>query len=216
MKKFICIISALILSTTVFVGCKNKVSESSEISESSVITQNSQKQEPSSGDVSIQQESIIESSAEYSEESIEVSLPEGITRTSGGSKLKYTNSVLSLSVTFPSEFCILNNDYKPIYGIYLQNTDGTATLLMESVEDTTTTASDLADVLKEKYPDTEIYITDYRDVVCKRTYTDRAGNEVMSFLKVKPKTGGYNEILLTCSLDEKDKFEAVFNQINFS
>lgn len=219
MKKFICIIASVILSMVV-VGCNNGSTEGSSQTENISDIQSSTQQsvendtQPSEESSSQAQESSDEILQDNDESSIV--LPEGVTEDINGNKLKYTNSVLSLSVTFPSDFCILNNDYTPVYGIYLQNTEGTATLILESVEDTTTNPTDLAAALSDMYPDTEVYITDYRDVVCKRTYTDRNGNEVMSFLKVRTKTGGYNEILLTFSADQKDEFEAIFNQINFS
>lgn len=218
MKKFVCIISSILLSMTALSGCNRGNTETSSPSQSSVQIQENSTQSSVSENteisVSVQEssEELQESSEEPTESSLPV--PEGVTES--GSKLRYTNSVLSLSVTFPREFCIINGDYTPLYGIYLRNIDGTATLLMESVEDTTTAPSDLADYLSEKYPDSEVYITDYREIVCKRQATDRAGNEVISFVKIKTKDGGYNEILLTCSIEDKEKFEPIFNQIAFS
>lgn len=70
------------------------------------------------------------------EQSAPSGLPDGLKRASD-TKLTFTSSVLSLSATFSDEFCVLNRDYTPKYGIYLQNKQGTATLLAESVEDTT-------------------------------------------------------------------------------
>lgn len=221
MKKFVCIIASVILSTAALYGCSGENSSDSEnsVQKSDVAVIQSSVSDISETDISEQQissESKNENLSDVSQEESENSfvLPDGVTES--GNKLKYTNSVLSLSVTFPKEFCILDQDYTPQYGIYLQNTDGTATLLVESVIDTTTAVNDLAAVLEEKYPDSEIYITDYREIVCKRESVDRAGNEVISFLKVKTKDGGYNEILLTCSVNDKDEFESIFNQIKFS
>ena len=132
------------------------------------------------------------------------------------SKLRYTSSVLSLSATFPDEFCILNTDYIPKYGIYLQNTDGTATLLAESVEDTTLTYRQMSEYLKSRYPDARVYTTDQKDVVCRMTTTDQSGNEIYVFQRIKMKNGGYNEIALCCRPEDISKYERSFNETSLA
>lgn len=226
MKKFICIIVSAVLSVLVVAGCGNN--EKTEKSETESNTQSSSQSQTSSSvqsNIEINSESsekVSESVSENSDISIvsedisqESSLPEGVTKTSTGS-LKYTNSVLSLSVTFPSEFCIIDKSYTPVYGIYLQNIDGTATLQLESVEDKNVTANDLADYFKSEFPESEVYITDTKDIVCKRTSTDRNGNELMIFMKVRIKNGGYNDAALYCRTSDSKKFETLFSKINFS
>ena len=72
-------------------------------------SEHSSKPEPDSKPDSEQSsESSIQSSAEESE--VPSELPEGLTKASRG-KLRFTTSVLSLSVTFSDEFCVLNEDY---------------------------------------------------------------------------------------------------------
>lgn len=143
------------------------------------------------------------------------SLPNGITQNTNGS-LKYKNSFLSMSVSFPADFCIVDKDYTPINGIYLRNTDGTATLQLESVEDNDINAADLAEFLKEQYENAIVYITDTKDVICKTSIKDRTGNIVMSYLKIRTKRGGYNEAILYFHESDKDIFENIFNQIIFN
>lgn len=214
MKKFAFVFLILFSSIILLSACSNSHNENSTSQVQNDISQNSVPQKSIIESSIFIPESINESSeTEVSENS--AVLPVGLTK-SGKNKLKYTSSVLSLSVTFPNDFCIVNNDYTPSYGIYLQHKEGTATLLIESVEDTTYSQNEFANLLSEKYPDSDIYIDDYRCVICKRTYNDLSGNKITSFLKIKNKNGGYNEILLTCSSSDSSKFETVFNQITFS
>lgn len=217
MKTFICIIASLLLCTIALSGCggsqteKNESSvtggENSEISALQSLI--SSEISDSSTDISVQNSEPEEQSSE------EVSLPAGVTQTPTGN-LQYTNSVLSLSVTFPSEFCMTDTAYTPPYGIYLKNSDGTATLQLESVEDKNVTVEDFAESLKNEAPDGEVYITDAKDIICKRTMTDRSDNELMIFIKVRVKNGGYNNATLYCKVDEREKYEKLFNKINFS
>lgn len=216
MKKFICIISALILCTASLTGCGNSQAEKNESSvtgndESSVV-QNliSSEISESSTDIS---SSIVSEDEEPSEE--EMSLPEGVTKTPSGN-LQYKNSVLSLSVTFPSEFCMLETSYTPPYGIYLKNLDGTATLQLESTVEKNVTVEDFAESLKKQDPDSEVYITDAKDVICKRKSVDRSGNDVAILMKIRIKNGGYNDAVIYCKPEEKEKYEKLFKKINFS
>ncbi|MDD6488306.1 MAG: hypothetical protein PUG48_00610 [Clostridia bacterium] len=221
MKKFICIIASMILCTAAISGCGNsqtKTNESSvttsKNSETSTVQSSVQSEtNESSTDISVQSSEADEQSSEEIPE--EISLPDGVIQTPTGN-LQYKNSVLSLSVTFPSEFCMTDTAYTPPYGIYLKNTDGTATLQLESVEDKNVTVEDFAESLKNEASDGEVYITDAKDIVCKRTIIDRSNNEVMIFMKVRVKNGGYNEAVLYCKPDEREKYEKLFSKINFS
>lgn len=154
-------------------------------------------------------------SAQPSYQTSSVSFPTGVSTYSKG-KLRYTNSVLSLSVIFPDDFFIENKDFKPDFGVYLQNDTGTATLLLQSVTDNTVTHKDMFDYLKQLYPDAQIYITDSKEIVCKRSCTDNSGNLIFTLQKIKTKSGGYNQIVLSCRSSEKDVYEKVFGKINFS
>ena len=177
-------------------------------------SEHSSKPEPDSKPDSEQSsESSIQSSAEESEFPSE--LPEGLTKASRG-KLRFTTSVLSLSVTFPDEFCVLNEDYIPPYGIYLQNKEGTATLLVESVGDKTLTYRNMTAYLREQYPEARVYATDRKDVVCKMNSIDRSGNKIFILQKLRVKTGGYNSAVICCRPEEREKYEAVLNDITFS
>ena len=216
MKKFICIIASLMLCTAAISGCG---SSQTETNESSVTNKNSTastlQSSVSSETTDNSTEISIQSSEQDEQNSEEISLPDGVSKTPTGN-LQYKNSVLSLSVTFPSEFCITDTAYTPPYGIYLKNSDGTATLQLESVEDKNVTVEDFAESLRKQAPDGEVYITDAKDIICKRTTTDRSGNELMIFIKVRVKNGGYNNAALYCKVDERAKYETLFNKINFS
>ncbi len=163
-------------------------------------------------------DSSAESSADASEASHQTApaeLPPGLTRVSKG-KLQFTSSVLSLNAVFPDQFCVIDTDYIPQYGIYLQNADGTATLLAESIEDTTLTYRQMSEYLKNRYPEAKVYTSDRKDVICKMTTTDQSGNEIFVFQRIKVKNGGYNELTLCCRPEERSKYERVFNETSLT
>ena len=166
------------------------------------------------------EESSEESSTQSSEQSSEqsktpVSLPEGVKKAANG-RLRYSTSVLSLSVTFSDEFCILNKDYTPDNGVYLQNAEGTATLLVEAVGDNTLTYRNMTAYLREQYPEARVYATDRKDVVCKMNSVDRSGNKICILEKIRVKTGGYNSAVICCRPEEKEKYEGVLDDVTFS
>ena len=157
------------------------------------------------------------SAAEVSDDdkvSEEIQLPVGVSRYGKG-KLRFTTSVLSLSVVFPEEFYLLNTDYYPSYGIYLRNREGTATLLTESVVDKTLTYRQMASYLKEQYPEAKVYTTDSKEVVCKLFMTDEDGHELYIQQKIRVQSGGYNAAVLCCRAEDKAAYEKVFNEISF-
>lgn len=160
--------------------------------------------EPSAADQSLQ---------EISEED-EVQYPVGVAPYSNG-KLRFTTSVLSLSVVFPEEFCVLNTDYYPSYGIYLQNVDETATLLLESVVDKTLTYRQMADYLQHQYPTARVSTTDTKDVVCRMTMTDPDGHALYVQQKIRVRSGGYNAAVLCCRAEDRTQYERLFNEITF-
>ncbi len=230
MKKLLCV---LLLSATVLQLCAcSGNTEQSSVSEAPVVSysdsddsDNSSNQTDSYDDHSavlsiVSEESSVsdisyDTSEEDYESSAEIRPPVGVSIEPGG-KFKFTSSVLSLSVTFPDEFCIINDDYSPQYGIYLQNTSGTATLLLEAVEDETLTHRQLAGYLRSQYPDSEVYITDKKEVLCQLATTDKNGNSVYVMQKFQTRSGGYNKIVLCCKPDEKSKYTPVFKDIRFS
>lgn len=141
-------------------------------------------------------------------------MPAGMSKS--GNYYTYRNSVLSLSVKFPDTFCVIDEDYQPDYGIYLQNDEGTATLLLQSVTDHHLNHKEMAAYLKEHYPDAEVYISDNREVICKLSTSDINGNSIMMFQKIKLQSGGYNEIVLCCREEEKSIYSNVFKKISFA
>lgn len=148
------------------------------------------------------------------EEKKKPSLPSEI-RSIGDGRLSYSTSVLSMSVTFPYEFRFKAEDYQPPYGIYLQNDTGTATLLLEAVNDNTISYRDMKEYLQDKYPQAEIHITDKKDVTCKRTMTDSSGNSYIAMQKYRLVKGGYQLASLCCLPEEDKKYSSVFSEIHF-
>ena len=188
MKKFLLILISIIMLS----GCGH-----SEIQESSDI--------PSK----VQESSVSESTEEISF----VEFPKGLS-TYSKDKLKYTDG--SITVIFTDEFYIENKSYTPKSGVYLQNADGTATLLAESIEDTTLTYRQMSEYLKNRYPEAKVYTSDRKDVICKMTTTDQSGNEIFVFRRIKVKNGGYNELTLCCRPEERSKYERVFNETSLT
>ncbi len=222
MKKSIALTVFFAAAAISFCACGNNsgnTQESSEFSfsgKASVPAVSFEKQassEPSQNEKSeLSQQS--EKSAEEQSSRTAAELPDGVIRTSKG-KLKFTTSVLSLSVTFSDEFCIRNNDYNPKYGIYLQNTEGTATLLLESVEDKTLSYRNMTAYLREQYPEARVYATDNKEIVCKMNSMDQSGNKICIMQKLRVRTGGYNCAVICCRTDDKAKYEAVLNDITY-
>lgn len=191
-------------------------SQTSELSDKDVTDSISDSTEESFSDNTDTEETEpTEESALQESTDTEYILPVGLTKVPSG-KLRFTTSVLSLSVTFPEQFHVLNTDYSPLYGIYLRNESGTATLLAESVEDKTLTHKEMAQYLRSKYPDATVTINDKKEVICTMQTQDNSGNSVWLQQKLKMKSGGYNLISLCCHPDEKSKYTPVFHEITFS
>lgn len=142
-------------------------------------------------------------------------LPTGVSVYSKN-KLRFTTSVLSLSAVFSDEFCIEADDYKPQYGIYLQNDTGTATMLVEAVEDTTMSYRQLKENLSELYPDAEIRTTDKKEVICVRQMTDKSGKKFVDMQKFRVVKGGYQLAAICCRPDDKAVYYSVLSDITFT
>lgn len=235
MKRWFLWTAAVALLVTMVSGCYNSsapTDTSSAVSITSVPTgtpkesfpavspddgQTSQEEMPaSSAAVSSAVEEVEEPSSQESSEEVSetIQYPVGVSRYGKG-KLKFTTSVLSLSVVFPEEFCLLNTDYYPSYGIYLKNTDETATLLLESVVDRDMTYRQMADYLKRQYPSAKVSTTDSKEVICKLTMTDEDGHELYIQQKIRVRSGGYHAAVLCCRAEDRTKYERLFNEITF-
>ncbi len=147
------------------------------------------------------------------EETSFVAFPKGIS-TYSKNKLQYTDG--TISVIFTDEFYISNEDYKPKNGVYLQNTDGTATLLIETVEDNPVTNEEMLAYLYETYPYSEISALENNDIVSWYIVTDKAGNNIITFQRIQTTGSGYRQICLNCRQADKDKYQKIFNAISFS
>ena len=156
----------------------------------------------------------VASSSEPSSQA-EPTLPGGVVKQSS-QKLRFTTSVLSLSAVFPDEFYVEASDYKPQYGIYLQNDTGTATLLIEAVNDTTMTYREMKDYLTEKYPEADIRITDKKEVTCQRKMTDKSGKEYIAMEKFHLVKGGYHLAAICCRPADKTIYYGALLDVTFS
>ena len=161
--------------------------------------------------------SVSESASVASESSAEPErvLPGGVTKASGN-KLRFTTSVLSLSAFFPDEFYVEANDYKPQYGIYLQNDTGTATLLLEAVNDNTMTYREMKEYLQGLYPDAEVRITDKKEVTCQRRMTDKSGKQYLAMQKFHVVRGGYHLAAICCHPSDKALYYPMLLDVDFS
>ena len=162
-----------------------------------------------------------ESSEPSAQSSIPVSseeesrLPDGVHKDKENF-LRYTSPGKEVTAVFSDEFNTENTDYRPAIGIMLSNAEGSASLQIEAVKNQGITRSGLEGYLKENYPDSEIYITDNKQIVCKRKTKDSSGKEIMAYLKAGITDKGYNEAILFFKESEKGKYETVFNRITLS
>ena len=186
-KTLLILISILILS-----GCSH-----SEAQESSYIPSQSQ------------ESSVAESTEEISF----VEFPKGLS-TYSKDKLKYTDG--SITVIFTDEFFIQNKSYPPKSGVYLQNADGTATLLIEKVDDKTVTNEEMLAYLYENYPYSEISSAENGDIISWYIVTDKTAHNVVTLQKIRLAENGYHQICLNCRQADMEKYRKIFTSINFS
>ena len=147
------------------------------------------------------------------EESVEEShLPDGISEDKKGF-LKFISYSGKISAVFPDKFNTLCSGYTPTDGIYLQTSDGKATLQLEYVENKGITKNSLVDYLKETYPDASIYINDEKNVICKVKMKDSQDNVVYSYLKAIVDDNGYKSAILFFKEAEMKNYETVFSKI---
>lgn len=210
MKKHIAVINILLSALMVLTLCScsgSKDEASVRAEESSKPSFSYTKQESSHSSAS--QSSRTEQSSQSSR-----SLPTGVSEYSKN-KLRFTTSVLSLSAVFSDEFCIEADDYKPQYGIYLQNDTGTATLLIEAVNDTTMSYRQLKENLAQLYPDSEIRTTDKKEVICQRKMKDKSGKSYIAMQKFRVVKGGYHLAAICCHPEDKSVYYSVLSDIDF-
>ncbi|MBQ1659315.1 MAG: hypothetical protein II059_05670 [Clostridia bacterium] len=142
-------------------------------------------------------------------------LPEGIKRVSK-KYLSYQTSILSLSVSFPEEFHIISNDYRPEYGVYLQNDTGTATLLIEAVSEKDVSYRQIRAYILKKYPDAQITVNNKKELICKAEMTDNDGNIFCQLQKYRIVKNGYHLAAICCRTEDKDKYIKSLSEISLS
>ncbi len=201
MKKAICtILTAFLLCSSAY-GCRN---QNNAVVSSSILSS-----PPKTSDR--QTTSSDQHPYDIDEESYE-KLPVGIERIDD-STLKFKINSSRYSVIFPSEFWICNGDYTPERGIYLQNDEGTATLLMEAVEDNFVDNDKLADYLKAKYPKAEL-LKNENDVVITAEKEDNSGNRFTLIQKITATDNGYVLAAISCQSENKKSYQALCNVIS--
>ncbi len=202
MKKLIAAAILLLFTASIF-GCSEEKNEDSPLSETTSVMSSAESSEESSK-INISQSSIEEST-----------LPEHVIEDRKG-YLKFTSMSGSVSAIFPEDFSLLCSEYTPTDGIYLQNTDGTATLQIEAIKNEGIDRQSLVDYISANYPDSEVYVNDSKNIICKSTITDASGNKSLCYMKAVITDRGYNEAVLYFKENEKDKYEPLFNKISIS
>ncbi len=202
MKKLIAA-TLFILSFAGLFGCSPEEAAESSVSETASVMSSAESSEESS------ENSIPQSSVEES------SLPAHVVEDRKG-YLKFTGSSGNISAVFPDDFSVLCTEYTPSDGIYLQNSDGTATLQIEAIENEGIDRETLVDYLEDNYSDAEVYVNDSKNIICKSAVTDGSGNKSVCYMKAVITEKGYNEAILYFKQSEKSKYEALFNKISIS
>lgn len=202
MKRFIAVAISILLFTSTFGCTPEKTDESSLTETTSLISSDESSQES------------IETSIPISDTE-DISLPEHVFEDKQGF-LRFTDSSGDISAVFPDEFSVLCTEYKPDCGIYLQNHDGTATLQIEAIENDGISREDLVDYLNETYTDSDIYINDAKNIICKTTVTDNSGNKSACYMKAVITDKGYNEAVLYFKAENENKYKSFFNKISIS
>ncbi len=142
-------------------------------------------------------------------------LPSGVERVSTN-YLRYSHKNFGTVVTFSEQFNTLCEDYKPTNGIYLQTADGTATLLLEQVEDYKITAKELVENLKQDKKNKSIQTDKHGDVSYQTTITDKKKNEVTVFQKIRLSEDGYTAFTLCCRPNDTEQYQKIFESISLS
>ncbi len=197
MKKNICILLLCITAVLVFSGCQNqKQNNVSAVLQPSVNPNLSSKENQDN-----------ESSDEESYES----LPKRVERKDKDT-LKYKIESSAYTVFFPDLFFIQDSDYKPERGIYLQNDEGTATLIIEAVEDNIVDNEQLNAYLRGKYPETEIS-NDESCVVLTKESEDLNGNHFILIQKMQTNENGYIIAAVSCKKEVSENYKKLIDHI---
>ncbi len=210
MKKFLCILSFLLILSTV-AGCSEKNNEESDLSYES----SEEISEQTGDEVSVDISEVVDFEPSEPESSNEPSYPDGITQ-KDSLTLEFKSKSKKVNAVFSAVFSEINSDTEPNDGIYLQTNNGKATLLLDFVENEGITQDDLVNYLTETYNNTLIETVSDDTVTCKIDALDQKDNEIAVYLKAVIKEGGYSEAVLCFDRNEKKTYDDIFETIELS
>ncbi len=210
MKKFLCILSFLLILSTV-AGCSEKNNEESDLSYES----SEEISEQTGDEVSVDISEVVDFEPSEPESSKEPSYPDGITQ-KDSLTLEFKSKSKKVNAVFSAVFSEINSDTEPNDGIYLQTNNGKATLLLDFVENEGITQDDLVNYLTETYNNTLIETVSDDTVTCKIDALDQKDNEIAVYLKAVIKEGGYSEAVLCFDRNEKKTYDDIFETIELS
>ena len=210
MKKFLCILSFLLILSTV-AGCSEKNNEESDLSYES----SEEISEQTGDEVSVDISEVVDFEPSEPESSNEPSYPDGITQKDSLTQ-EFKSKSKKVNAVFSAVFSEINSDTEPNDGIYLQTNNGKATLLLDFVENEGITQDDLVNYLTETYNNTLIETVSDDTVTCKIDALDEKDNEIAVYLKAVIKEGGYSEAVLCCDRNEKKTYDDIFETIELS
>lgn len=156
------------------------------------------------------QESIRQ--PEYSD-----TLPKNTERVSS-TEIRFSSKDFGVTVTFPADFNMICSEYTPKSGIYMQTSDGTATLMLQRIKDDTVKELD-ADALIEYFKaDKEIKSVKKDkngDIVCLTAKTDKEKNTAAVCEKIRIVKDGYIEAVICYRESDHEKYADIADKIIF-
>lgn len=143
-------------------------------------------------------------------------LPDSLFWDSENETIKYVTPDTSIRVYFPDMFCYVQTDKPSDDGICLATQDGTAALMIGTMTAANMTSGRLVEYLKAEYPDSTVYLTDSKDVVCIYDTIDASGTAWTYFLCVRIRADGYFEVAIMCPTVQKDRYTNIFSRIEIA
>ena len=144
-------------------------------------------------------------------------LPENTERVSSA-EIRYSSKDFGATVTFPADFNMICSEYTPKNGIYMQTSDGTATLMLQRIKDDTVKELD-ADALVEFFKsDKEIKSVKKDkngDIICMTTKTDKEKNTAAVCEKIRIVKDGYIEAVVCYRESDSEKYADIADKIVF-
>ncbi len=175
--------------------------------------------QPSSVSSSEVQSQVSEAPKQESSRQPEYSdiLPENTERVSS-TEIRFSSKDFGTTMTFPADFNMICTEYTPKNGIYMQTSDGTATLMLQKIKDDTVKELD-ADALVEYFKaDKEIKSVKKDkngDIICTTTKTDKEKNTAAVCEKIRIVKEGYIEAVICYRESDREKYADIADKVVF-